>query len=495
MCIRDSITHLDGKAIQDMAQVKIATALGRDGAAVAMTVRREGEAQPLIFDIVARASEDNEGLLSAGVYPAETLTLAESADPDRAGRAAVSPRGPLIDLPLKPGMQLAAVNGRPIDTPAQYHRAVVQTQDPLLALTFSGNDGETIEGLIPAWPSLTRHGDSLHLLGLQPVATVSPTSPKTRAAKAGVEKFDVVAKIGDTPWPTLSGLVAAVRDDDDGPLAVTVLRGDQTLALKPVTPRFGKIGVGLSPTIDSNRVGGVLPDSPFARASADRPLPPGSQLSSVDGRPVRDWVGFQHAVMQRLAAADAGQPVAIELDFKVNLGDSWQEQYRVELTAQEARALRSDLSWKRPSGIVFEPLMAVVKADNAVHATVIGAQKTKEFIQQTYITLLRLVQGSIGVKNLRGPVGIVDQGAKVARQGFAYFLFFLGLISVNLAVLNFLPIPIVDGGHMVFLIIEKLKGSPASPQVQVAVSLVALVGLACIFLYVTFNDISRIVTG
>ncbi|MEM9884005.1 MAG: site-2 protease family protein, partial [Planctomycetota bacterium] len=66
---------------------------------------------------------------------------------------------------------------------------------------------------------------------------------------------------------------------------------------------------------------------------------------------------------------------------------------------------------------------------------------------------------------------------------------------VNLAVLNFLPIPIVDGGLMVFLIIEKLKGSPASPKVQTVAALLGIAGLACVFLYVTFNDIARIVTG
>jgi regulator of sigma E protease len=126
---------------------------------------------------------------------------------------------------------------------------------------------------------------------------------------------------------------------------------------------------------------------------------------------------------------------------------------------------------------------------------VIGFDKTGQFIQQTYITLLRLIQGTIKPSHLRGPVGIVDEGAKVAAQGFAYYLFFLGLISVNLAVINFLPIPIVDGGLMVFLMIEKIKGSPASPKVQTAAMLVGLVLIAVVFLYVTYQDIARIVEG
>ncbi|MEO1237374.1 MAG: site-2 protease family protein, partial [Planctomycetota bacterium] len=239
----------------------------------------------------------------------------------------------------------------------------------------------------------------------------------------------------------------------------------------------------------------VAPGSAFGRASGERPLPPGSRLVKVGDEPVQTWSDVQHQVQAILRDAAADEPVALGLTFSINLGDKPQETYDVVLTPEEAASLRQDLAWDPPVGVAFEPLMVEIKADNPWQATQIGFDKTGEFIQQTYITLLRLVQGTIALKNLRGPVGIVDEGAQIAERGVAYYLFFLGLISVNLAVLNFLPLPIVDGGLMVFLIIEKLKGSPASPRVQTAVALVGLVGLACVFLYVTFNDISRIVAG
>ena len=71
-------------------------------------------------------------------------------------------------------------------------------------------------------------------------------------------------------------------------------------------------------------------------------------------------------------------------------------------------------------------------------------------------------------------------------------MFFLGLISVNLVVINFLPIPIVDGGLMVFLIVEKIKGSPVSARVQTAAMVVGLVLIASIFLITLFYDVSRL---
>ena len=96
---------------------------------------------------------------------------------------------------------------------------------------------------------------------------------------------------------------------------------------------------------------------------------------------------------------------------------------------------------------------------------------------------------------LRGPVGIIDTGTQVAQQGFPYLLFFLGLISVNLAVINFLPIPIVDGGHMVFLAWEKITGKPPSEKVQVASLYVGLGLIGFVFIATFYFDVMRIVTG
>ncbi|MEL7089212.1 MAG: PDZ domain-containing protein, partial [Planctomycetota bacterium] len=392
----DVITHINGKPITDMAEVKIATALGKDGKAVAMTVQREGEAEPLIFDITAKASAQNEGLLSAGIYPADTLTLAESAA--EAGRAAISPQSQLAELALTPGMRLTSVNGTAVENLGQYRRAIEQLDDPKLTLVFTDPDtGEQIESTLNASPSLTRQDERTHLLGLLPVSTVAPSSEKSRAAQAGVESGDVVVKLGEAAWPSPRRLQDVVKGNAGGPLPITVWRDGAAVELQPITPKNGLIGVGLAGYYQINRVGGVLAESPFARAAADRPLPAGSVLAAVNGEPIEDWTDFQYAVMQGLTRAEAGQPAEFAMDFEVNLGETADETYQVALTAEEADALRQELAWGRPAGIGFEPMMTEVKAGNPVEATVIGAVKTKEFIQQTYITLLRLFQGSIKV--------------------------------------------------------------------------------------------------
>ena len=128
-------------------------------------------------------------------------------------------------------------------------------------------------------------------------------------------------------------------------------------------------------------------------------------------------------------------------------------------------------------------------------AVSLGFKKTHQFITNTYMTLLRLTQGTVPADKMSGPVGIVHQGTIIAERGWEYLLFFLGLISVNLAVINFLPIPITDGGQAVFLAIEKIKGSPVSVKIQTVATVVGLALLLCVFLFVTYNDALRLYYG
>ena len=98
---------------------------------------------------------------------------------------------------------------------------------------------------------------------------------------------------------------------------------------------------------------------------------------------------------------------------------------------------------------------------------------------------------SVSLEQMSGPLGIIDMGGQIARTGLVQFLFFLAMISANLAVINFLPLPIVDGGLMIFLIIEKIKGAPVSLRVQVATQMIGLFLIVGLFLFVTYQDVVR----
>lgn len=149
--------------------------------------------------------------------------------------------------------------------------------------------------------------------------------------------------------------------------------------------------------------------------------------------------------------------------------------------------------------IAFQPSIDVaeqripLKGKNALDAVRIGMHKTWYFIRVVYRTMERMIfSRSVSIEQMSGPLGIIEMGGQVARTGWVQFLFFLAMISANLAVINFLPLPIVDGGLMVFLLIEKIKGSPVSLRVQVATQMIGLFLIVGIFLFVTYQDYVRL---
>ncbi len=124
-----------------------------------------------------------------------------------------------------------------------------------------------------------------------------------------------------------------------------------------------------------------------------------------------------------------------------------------------------------------------------------GFGKANEFVMLTFKTVKSLVTADVSVKELGGPVFIAKQSGQVAKEGIVPLLFFMALLSVNLGVLNILPIPVLDGGHLVFLAIEKIKGSPVSIKGRMYAQQAGALLLLGLILMVTYNDILRVFAG
>ncbi|MHC4309786.1 MAG: site-2 protease family protein, partial [Planctomycetota bacterium] len=142
--------------------------------------------------------------------------------------------------------------------------------------------------------------------------------------------------------------------------------------------------------------------------------------------------------------------------------------------------------------IPFEDLKRLYRADNPIEAIGMGYKKTIMFITQTYLTLRRLVGRDVSPKSLLGPVGILAASYTiVSERPFVYYMYFLGLISACIAVVNFLPLPPLDGGLVVLLLVEKVKGSALSEKTQGIIAYAGWVLIGGFFLYITFNDVVR----
>ena len=129
-------------------------------------------------------------------------------------------------------------------------------------------------------------------------------------------------------------------------------------------------------------------------------------------------------------------------------------------------------------------------ADTVGGAVRMGMDDTRKFIIQTYLTLYGLIfSQTISPNQLHGALGIAKVGHDIQEKGFIHLLFLLGVISVNLAVANFLPLPIVDGGHFLLLIVEKIRGKRLAPKIELTIQYVGLCLIIGILLFVTYNDL------
>jgi regulator of sigma E protease len=152
-----------------------------------------------------------------------------------------------------------------------------------------------------------------------------------------------------------------------------------------------------------------------------------------------------------------------------------------------------DETWPYPDrGLRREPAAVTVRAKDIVAAVGLGLNDTRRKIGQLYLGLNSMARGYVDAKDsVTGPLGLLEVTYRMAESGWTELIFIIGFISINLAVVNFLPIPILDGGHMVFLIIEKLRGKPASERVLIIANVVGLVLILSLMLTVILLDFRK----
>jgi regulator of sigma E protease len=242
------------------------------------------------------------------------------------------------------------------------------------------------------------------------------------------------------------------------------------------------LGIGVASGFEEQTpvIAAKVKDSPAGRVKDE--LPAGSTIVAVDDQPVKTWFDVRAALMSR----DGEHKLAL-----LPQGAEKPIQRTIALSADDRKDVEATNLALVP--LLLDEEIVVRKTGSALVAVKWGAEETRDLILQFYVTLQRMFGGSISASNLMGPIGIVGAGAKFAFKGNDWLVWFLAMISANLAVVNFLPIPIVDGGLFLFLIIEKIQGKPLSPRTRDAAQLVGLALILSVFVMVTFNDIVRMI--
>ncbi len=494
----DRVVQIDDKPVTDFLDLAVNTALAHADHTLTLQVIRDGESQPLTFK-AKPVRNPQLGLLSLGINSPASTKLTASRD---------------LPLPrdwsqagVKTGMHLTQVDDTLI-TPLQFHlftQGIVAGQGEPVPLTFTDVQGASAQVTLAAAPTLTQApADSadkdkatFQLLGLQPVVAVGYVTPQSLAEQAGLQAGDLLARVDQVDWPSLMQVPPLIQGAKGRKVAITVLRDGQLVDLVPTQPSAnGTLGFQPTFALDHNLTSGTLPGSPFSSLN----LPEGSRILAINNTPVQTFGQMQrlltHTLTQQPAGdADKPSPLTIQVTYQLNIAGQPEFTRTVSIDAPWQKQL-AQAGWTMPQvALPFATLRLPVVADTPWDAAVLGVKKTHVFMMQTYLTLVRLFQQTVPVSGLHGPVGIVHAGTMIARDsGWPYVLFFFGIISVNLVVINLLPIPIADGGLLVFLAIEKIKGSPVHPAILTGATYAGLLLIGGLFLMVTYFDIMRLIS-
>ncbi|MBL8962883.1 MAG: site-2 protease family protein [Phycisphaeraceae bacterium] len=520
----DEVVSINGRAANSFNDLVLATAMARRGDPVVLVVRREGISEDLEFHITPRQSTTTK-LLDIGVGPALSANLAEARNAYR--RSIGVQNLERIGLSgVTPGMSLVEINGRgPVASGHELDAAIRGSRGRPVALTFASKDGGRTSVTLPTRAELEldlipRADGSVspqrHLAGLTPVMSVREAQEP--ALKQGIRDGDIFARLGEVEYPSVARGMQEIKRHAGGTIAAVLLRqegdGWSEVSLDVSVSGKGTIGFFVDETDATTSLVSLPPDlltpavmtangraGPFRPAAAGVVMRPGSRIVAVNANPagtlgeVRDLIRTIAVSALAESRETARVRLTIEPPRLAGAPNEPRPTQDVDLTIGTDDIFRLvSLTWSASAGSwIFTPQETTLRADGPLSAVGLGIAETHRVMMTTYVTFARLFEGTVKVEHLKGPVGIAHIGTRLADRGVVWLLFFMALISVNLAVVNFLPLPIVDGGQFIFLVIEKVRGRPLPIPVQNAVALAGLLLIGSVFLIVTFNDIRSLI--
>ena len=513
----DRILRVDGKRITQFAQLASTAALAEPDQNFKMMVEREVK-DGFQSGYTNIGVMPLDGRLGFGLMPAMSTTFGSVGEY-------------IADDPFKTGDRLLAVNGQRIrhhwDIPLveealggqeatitilRDQKEVDFRLQPTLRIkegVFFLKNGDRVSGKIltyraaedaavlrlpdgrqkrvllsnAVWPA---RDEILDILGLVPRLKISGVIKGSPAFQAGLQPGDIIEEYAGVSLPTIKNFLDINRKLAEGVTTIVVERKGRRLPpieIRPIKHR-GRIAVGIAVSIDQMNpvVAYVRSGSPAARAGINR----GDIFTKVNGKQAGNWIELFTALNEL-----HGQQISLSFANS----ESAEKKARIGALTPAVFDAQDYRSVLFPGPREFTILMGKAVKKNPVAAILWGFRETWDFIAMTYATLADAFRGTISYKEFSGPVGIGSVAIQAGREGITYFIYFMAVVSVSLAVLNFLPLPVVDGGYVVFLLIEKVRGKPLPLKVQNTIAMAGWALLIAFFVLLTWNDIMRILSG
>jgi regulator of sigma E protease len=437
------------------------------------------------------------------------MAMAQNGDLTAGPRVgSVAPGSPAAAAGLLPGDRILSVEtSSGVRTPVRYFanlRELIAPHAGAPLVLEIERDGERRR--VNVTPASERESNPIEtkirgVIGVTPTwipAVVAPTRP---GAAGGIEPFDLVVSADGKPVKHWGELSAALRARRCEPVDLEVLR-EQPVALPGAAlSAREKVSLRQVPTcVDGERafapadpgtstfIGSVTPGSPAAEIGLRR----GDAIVGVNGREVRSFRDLN------AMAGDfkVGQPVDLALadGRKVQLVPA-EQTYVDELTRETARRLLLGFQPYQGGAALLTTALLAEEARvtiGPVEAFRDAAGHLSEVVRLTVLGIVRIVSGDISFKTVGGPIMLFSIAAQAAEEGIESFLFKMALISVNLGLMNLLPIPVLDGGHLAACLVEAVTRRPLSLRAREIANLVGIILLVTLMIFVFKNDIARL---
>jgi regulator of sigma E protease len=511
----DEVVEVAGKPVKTFRDMQEAVMLGDVENGVPVTVKRPGVEKPIDFVVKTYSIGGRPGI---GIVNSAISRLVKEK-----GVPPVLPGTPSsqTEPAFMPGDRFVKIDGRPIENYADIHAILGTHADKPLTVTVERAASKDAEAAAdsPKEVTIRVEPNPMREFGLvMEIGEIKAIQKNSPAEKAGFQAGDILRTMNDKPIGdpmTLAGRLRAqvgkevvfgvVRGSEKSPvqLKATLVESDQYSP--PSTPNSAiaipELGIAYKVL---NTVQGVVENSPAAKADIkagdvlrkatifppDKPemvalrekyhqpeLTQSEDSTTFDAEHL-NWPYF----MQVLQTGLPGTTV----ELRWSRGEEKQKATLEPVASTE---------WFNPNrGWFFEPKTVIQTAGSFGEAVKRGSQETLNATLVVFRSLQKIGSGQVSARNLGGPVTIFRVAQSEAERGIGNLLLFLTLLSANLAVVNFLPIPVLDGGHLVLLLWEGIRGKPADERVQEVLTYIGLLAILTLMVFVLgldFNLISR----
>ncbi len=433
---------------------------------------------------------------------------------------AVLPGKP-ADGKLLPGDVIVSIDGAPVSSFPEVQRTVSTRAGVALRFVVQ-RDGKSVDlTLIPADEieiaeprelELVEHVGQLGFAPRFPGAVIGVPRIDSPAYKAGFRTFDRITAVNGRKVERMIDLVSVLAQNRGDTIILTYMRPNNVpnamgglCDIAVMDPGFAQ----LTPLGDGKQTGGASVLDAHARAvdvlartgieSADMyvsfvpegssewkaGLRAGDRIASLDGVPQRMWKTLNYELilgasrMRALAWTRGGEPMGGSFQLRK---EAWND----EIGQHYERYVFRTTHWLPDAADAMVPNPSPIS-----YAIRGGFEETGRVIKFIGVGLLRIVQGKVGLSSVSGPITLYDVAGQAGAKGTTYFVWAMALISVNLGLINLLPIPVLDGGHLFFFVVEGISRRPLSLRVREVASLVGMSFLVVLMLIAFKNDVER----